>query len=311
MVEKPPADWRAARMRRTGARRTGTRRTGTKARRKQKGSQAKPRSTQTKATVFLGGGRITGALIAGLRLAGYDGRIVVHDHNPGKLRALRREYRIEAAGDLKSAVAQADVLIVAVRPLAVADLLNEVARSGIIRKPILAISLAAGIPIKKLRARLGRPVQWTRAMPSPVCRIGRGLTAVTFDRQVPKPSRERVREFFARVGPVLELPENGLDIFTATFSPSHGYHAMATLAKAAENAGFARGPALTSAAHALADSIFYWRQSGENLDALLSEASTPGGTAAATIRAMDDAGYARAVARGLRAGVARGRKNAR
>src|SRR5580693_2378060 len=189
MVEKPPADWRAARMRRTGARRTGTRRTGTKARRKQKGSQAKPRSTQTKATVFLGGGRITGALIAGLRLAGYDGRIVVHDHNPGKLRALRREYRIEAAGDLKSAVAQADVLIVAVRPLAVADLLNEVARSGIIRKSILAISLAAGIPIKKLRARLGRPVQWTRAMPSPVCRIGRGLTAVTFDRQVPKPSR--------------------------------------------------------------------------------------------------------------------------
>jgi len=108
---------------------------------------------QTKATVFLGGGRITGALIAGLRLAGHDGRIVVHDHNSGKLRALRREFRIEAA-DLKSAVAQADVLIVAVRPLAVADLLNEVARSGIIRKPILAISLAAGIPIKKLRARL-------------------------------------------------------------------------------------------------------------------------------------------------------------
>jgi pyrroline-5-carboxylate reductase len=265
---------------------------------------------QTKATVFLGGGRITGALIAGLRLAGYDGRIVVHDHNSGKLRALRREFRIEAA-DLKSAVAQADVLIVAVRPLAVADLLNEVARSGIIRKPILAISLAAGIPIKKLRARLGPPVHWTRAMPSPVCRIGRGLTAVTFDGRVPQHGRERVREFFARVGPVLELPENRFDIFTATFSPSHGYHAMATLAKAAEKAGLSRGPALTSAAHALADSIFYWRQSGENLDALLSEASTPGGTAAATIEAMDDAGYARAVARGLRAGVARGRNNAR
>jgi pyrroline-5-carboxylate reductase len=292
-------------------RRTRARRTGTKARPKQKRIEEKPRSTQPKATVFLGGGRITGALIAGLRLAGYDCRIVVHDHNPEKLLALRREFRIEAAGDLKSAVAQADILIVAVRPLAVADLLNEVARSGIIRKPILTISLAAGIPIKKLRARLGRPVQWTRAMPSPVCRIGRGLTAVTFDRQVPKHGRERVREFFARVGPVLDIPEDRFDIFTATFSPSHGYHALAALAKAAENAGLGRDSAVTAAAHALADGIVYWRQSGENLDVLLGEAATPGGTAAATMAAMDRAGYARAVARGLRAGVERGRKNAR
>jgi len=280
-------------------------------RRKQKRSDAKPRSTQTKATVFLGGGRITGALIAGLRLAGYDDRIVVHDRNPEKLRALRREFRIEAARDLKSAVAQADMLIVAVRPLSVAEMLDEVARSGVARKPILAVSLAAGVPIKKLLARLGPPVHWARAMPSPVCRIGRGLTAVAFDRQVPKDGRERVREFFASVGPVLEVPENRFDIFTATFSPSHGFHALAALANAAENAGFGGGLALTAAAHALADSIFYWRQSGENLDVLLDEAATPGGTAAATMAAMDGAGYARAVARGLRAGVERGRRNAR
>jgi pyrroline-5-carboxylate reductase len=278
-----------------------------KARRKQK----KVLRAQTTATVFLGGGRITGALIAGLRLAGYEGRIVVHDHNPEKLLALRREFRIEAARDLKSAVAQADILIIAVRPLAVADLLTEVERSGVIRKPILAVSLAAGIPIKKLRVRLGTPVQWARAMPSPVCRVGRGLTALTFDRQVAKRSRDQGREFFARVGPVVEIPEDRLDIFTATFSPSHGYHALAALAKAAEDAGLGRDSALNAAAHALADGIFYWRQSGEDLDVLLGEAATPGGTAAATMAAMDDAGYARAVARGLRAGVERGRRNAR
>jgi|HubBroStandDraft_1064217.scaffolds.fasta_scaffold25019_3 pyrroline-5-carboxylate reductase len=280
-------------------------------RRTQKRSQPTPQRAQTKATVFLGGGRITNALIAGLRWSGYGGRIIVHDRNPEKLRALRREFRIESAGDLKSAVAQADTLIVAVRPASVAEILDEVEHSGAIKKPVLAISLAAGIPIQKLRARLGPPVQWARAMPSPVCRIGRGLTAVAFDRQVTKRRRKQVRELFARVGPVREIPENRFDIFTATFSPSHGYHALAALAKAAENAGLSRGLALSSAAHALADSIFYWRQSGENLEVLLGEAATPGGTAAATMAAMDDAGYARAVARGLRAGVERGRKNAR
>ena len=276
-----------------------------------RGTRTKPWRTQTKATVFLGGGRITGALIAGLRLARYDGRIIVHDRNPGKLRALRRESGIEIAVDLKSAVTQADMLIVAVRPLSVADLLDEVARSGAVSNPILAVSLAAGIPIKKLRARLGPPVQWARAMPSPVCRIGRGLTAVAFDRQVPKRGRDRVRKFFAQVGPVMEISEDRFNIFTATFSPSHGYHALAALAKAAQSAGLGRGQALTAAAHALADSIFYWRQSGEDLDVLLEEAATPGGTAAATMAAMDDAGYARAVASGLKAGVERGRRNAR
>jgi pyrroline-5-carboxylate reductase len=286
------------------------RRTGTKARRKQS-SEAVPRSTQPKATVFLGGGRITSALIAGLRLAGYDGRIIVHDRNPEKLQTLRREFRIEAAGDLKSAVAQAEMLIVAVRPLSVAEMLDEIARSGAVSDPFLAVSLAAGLPIKKLRTGLGPPVHWARAMPSPVCRIGHGLTAVAFDRQVPKRGRDRVRKFFARVGPVLEISEDRFNIFTATFSPSHGYHALAALAKAAQSAGLGRYTALTAAAHAFADSIFYWRQSGEDLDVLLEEAATPGGTAAATMAAMDDAGYARAVASGLKAGVERGRRNAR
>jgi pyrroline-5-carboxylate reductase len=282
-----------------------------RAREEARSTRPKPRRDQTKATVFLGGGRITSALIAGLRLSGYNRRIVVHDRNPEKLRALRREFRVDVAEDLKSAVGQAEMLIVAVRPASVAALLEEIRSSGAISGPVLAVSLAAGIPIKNLRARLGAPVRWARAMPSPVCRIARGLTALAFDRQVPQGDRVRVREFFARVGPVLSVPESRFDIFTATFSPSHGYHALAVLANAAERAGLNPGEALTAAAHALADGILYWREGGEDLADLQLEAATPGGTAAATIAAMEKAGYARAVARGLQAGAEQGRRNVR
>ena len=45
-----------------------------------------------KATVFLGGGRITGALLAGLRLAGYGRPIVAHDRHSEKLQKLKRQY---------------------------------------------------------------------------------------------------------------------------------------------------------------------------------------------------------------------------
>jgi pyrroline-5-carboxylate reductase len=276
---------------------------------------------KAQATVFLGGGRITGALIAGLRLAGYSRPIVVHDRHAGKLRALRREFQVEVAQDLKSAVESAEMLIVAVRPGSVAELLEEIARCGAVGRihfdrPRIAISLVAGIPLKKLRAGLGdgavgAGVRWARAMPSPVCRIGHGLTAVTYERRVSLADRKRVRQFFELVGPVLEIPERRFDAFSVAYSPSHGYHALATLAQAAQDAGLDRKTALMAAAHAFVDAILYWRESGQTLVELLQESATPGGTAAATLEAMKKSGYEKAVAAGLRAGIRRARLNAR
>jgi len=264
----------------------------------------------TKATVFLGGGRITGALAAGLRLAGDEREIVVYDRHPEKVRALRRESRVITARDLGSAIARAEMMIVAVRPGSVREILAEVVACGAV-PPKLCISLAAGIPLRNLREWLGPPARWVRAMPSPVCRIGRGLTPLCFDRSVRKTERERVRRMFAQVGPVLELPERQLDAITAAHSPTHGYHAVATLARAAHDAGLDRETALTAAAHALGDGIAYWQQSGLSLEELLHEAATPGGIAAATMTAMDKSGYARSVASGVRAGIKQAQRNAR
>jgi pyrroline-5-carboxylate reductase len=261
-----------------------------------------------KATVSLGGGRIASALAAGLRLAGDERKVIAYDRHPEKLRALKRESRVEIARDLKAAIESADMLIVAVRPASVKQMLGEVVGSGA-KPPQLCISLAAGIPLKNLRKWLGS-VHWVRAMPSPVCRIGRGLTPVTFDRTVTKAERARVRQFFEQVGPVLEIPERQMDVITATHSPTYGYHALATLAKSAEKAGLGHAVALIAAAHALSDGIIYWRESRLKLADLLHEAATPGGIAAATIKAMDKSGYARAVERGLEAGIRRARRNA-
>ena len=202
------------------------------------------------------------------------------------------------------------MLVIAVRPASVMGILGEVAACGV-AAPKLCVSLAAGIPLQNLRAWLGPPVQWARAMPSPVCRIARGLTPVSFARSVAPAERARVRRFFAYVGPVLDLPERQLDAITAAHSPTHGYHALATLAKAAQSAGLDQVTALTAAAHALSDGISYWRASGQPLEELLREAATPGGIAAATMSAMDAAGYQRVVKAGIRAGVKQARRNAR
>jgi pyrroline-5-carboxylate reductase len=116
---------------------------------------------------------------------------------------------------------------------------------------------------------------------------------------------------FKLVGPVLELTESQLDAITAAHSPTHGYHALAALAQAAERAGLSRETALIAASHALGDGIDYWRLSGQSLETLLHEAATPGGIAAATMAAMDQAGYRRAVVKGIQAGIQQARKNAK
>jgi pyrroline-5-carboxylate reductase len=264
--------------------------------------------TRNRPILFVGGGRITSALCAGLRLGKYPREIVVHDRNPDKLRALRAESRVTIAHDLKEALPRADVLIVAVRPASVPGILQEIAGTG--TWPRLCVSLAAGIPLAALRRSLGNPAHWVRAMPSPVSRIARGLTAISFEPAVSTTERKRVRELFEMVGQVIEVPEPRFDAFTATYSSSHGYHALATLASAAQRTGLDRKTALTAAAHALADGIHYWRKSALTVDELLQEAVTPGGIAAASMAAMDKAGYRQAVHKGIQAGVTQARRNA-
>lgn len=262
-----------------------------------------------KATVFLGGGRITSALLAGLRLAGYGRPIVVHDRHAEKLQKLKREYGIAVEPDLHRAVESAHLLIIAVRPDSVRGLLNQIGTHKI-RRRLTAVSLAAGVPLSKLRAGLRSPVQWARAMPSPVCRTSRGLTALTLGRGISGAARAEVRNLFALVGEVLEIPENQFDAFTVTFSSSHGYHALATLIDAAEAIGLDSKSARVAAAHALADGIAAWRAGTLPLEDLLQEAATPGGTAAAVMSSLDGAGYGRIVSQGLRAGISQARKNA-
>ena len=58
-----------------------------------------------RATVFIGGGRITSALISGLRLSDYRAHILVHDRNLHKLQSLKKTYGVAVETDLAKAVA--------------------------------------------------------------------------------------------------------------------------------------------------------------------------------------------------------------
>ncbi len=252
--------------------------------------------------VFLGGGHITRALLAGLRDSGDHRFIAVHDRNADKLRRLQRDFGAVAEPDLRRAVCLADMLLVAVRPAGVHDLLAQIGR---VERPTVAVSLAAGLPLRQLRHTLGPQARWARAMPSPVCREGRGLTAITCDRAMTARERNLVRGLFARLGTAVVIPEREFDVFSTAYSPSQGYYAVNALATAARKLGLNAKVARLAAAHALADAIQEWRASGASLEVLMQEAATPGGIAATVMAAKDRDGYPKIMERSLRAGIER------
>jgi len=260
------------------------------------------------AAVFLGGGRITGALVAGLRHAGFRGRIVVCDRHAKKLRQLRTHYAVYSQPDLRRAVAQANLLLIAVRPPDVLPLLSTIAAMGRLPRRAVAVSLAAGVPLRALRRALGPGVEWARAMPSPACRNAHGLTALAFDRGAGQPSRRRVRDFFERVGAVVQIPEREFDAFTVAYSTSQGLHALATRIRAARGIGLSARTASVAVAHALVEGARAPGEGDASLEELLAEAATPGGVAAAVLETLRAGAYDRLVERSFRAGLALARK---
>ena len=224
--------------------------------------------------VFLGGGRITSAMLAGLRLAKTRHRLVVHDRNPGKLRDLEKRYRVAVEPDLNRAVKQAEVLIVAVRPSSVREVLRATGNPiGDMDRPLLAVSLAAGVPLRVLSQLVGPPVGWTRAMPSPLCRSGRGLTAVTFPRTLTRADRKCVHDLFASFGRVVEIPESKFDAFTVTlFMQPWLSRTRDSGSNCAKRQVLIEIRRCSRSAHALADGILAWRDGKDSLESLLEEA---------------------------------------
>ena len=259
------------------------------------------------ATVFLGGGRITSALIAGLRLAGYDRPLVVHDRNPHKLRDLKRRYGVEC------------------RPGSTRPWLRQTGSSSLCGPILFARCWVNCRTFHSHRSALAlRPGSHShRSNVWPLPCVGRGrcqarCAAVATDslasfsnRHFHSDNGERSNSSSARPGTVVEVPENQFDVFTVTYSSSHGYHALAALARAAQDLGLDRNIAMTAAAHALADGIQYFRDSKSSLPELLQEATTPGGIAGTVMATMESGGYGKTVKRGLQAGLARARKNSR
>jgi len=157
---------------------------------------------------FIGAGKMAEALISRL---GSPRNITASDIDKRRLSYLRAKYKIKIARNNREAFRAGKVVVLAVKPQQMAEVLKELGDGD--RTTRVIISIAAGIPLKYLEKKLpGASI--IRAMPNNPCLVGAGMTALAKGKRASSKQYAAVDKIFKSVGEVIRVPEKWMDAVT-------------------------------------------------------------------------------------------------
>ncbi|MDX8403654.1 MAG: prephenate dehydrogenase/arogenate dehydrogenase family protein, partial [Mariprofundaceae bacterium] len=130
---------------------------------------------------FIGGGNMAEALIAGLIRSGHPAdHLTVTDIRKDRLNSLNQEYGVLTDSDNIKAVNTADVVVLAVKPQQMQEVLSGLGNH--LKLAATLISIAAGVGVKAIRGHLGRDdSSVVRVMPNTPALVGAGMSVLFTD----------------------------------------------------------------------------------------------------------------------------------
>jgi pyrroline-5-carboxylate reductase len=246
-----------------------------------------PLSSRTIATV--GSGVMAEAMIAGL----LRGRLVepsqvVASHPRAERRAaLESTHGIRVVASNVDAVAEADVVILAVKPQSLAKVGREIGPH--LRAGQLVLSVVAGPTTTALTAVLGHD-QVVRAMPNTPARIGNGMTVWYATPATTEEQRLQAKTLLGALGAELEVEEERWVAMATAVSgtgPAYVFLVMEALIDAAVHLGFPRHIAHDIVIETLEGSTRFAKQSGDHPAVLRNMVTSPAGTSAAALHELE------------------------
>ena len=262
---------------------------------------------------FIGAGNMADALVRGLLGRGVvtpDRCIVTNRSNDVRLARFAREWAVATTRDKSGLLRAADVVVLAVKPADVPDVLREIGSDVEARH--LVVSVAAGVPLETLEAALDTAAV-VRVMPNTSTAVGASATAICAGRRAGEAHLGVVRALFEAVGRVVVVPERFFDAVTAVSGsgPAYVYLLAEAMVEAAEREGLRRDVALELVSQTVLGAGKMLVETGDDPAALRARVTSPGGTTMAGVEELVEGGFlatvARAVARATRrAGELRG-----
>jgi pyrroline-5-carboxylate reductase len=250
--------------------------------------------------LIVGGGRMGEALAGGLLRAGWDGIGIVE-----QLDDRRAELTELLPGvDVLAAVVPADGAVVAVKP-------NDVAAAcAALAGTARVLSIAAGVPIAALEAALGSGTAVVRAMPNTPALVGAGAAAIAAGTAAGEDDLDWAASILGAVGEVVRVPESRLDAVTGLSGsgPAYVFLVAEALIEAGVLAGLPRDVSVALTTQTLLGSARLLAESGATPEALRAQVTSPGGTTAAGLRALESSGVRAAFLDAVIAATARSRE---
>jgi pyrroline-5-carboxylate reductase len=237
---------------------------------------------------FIGAGNMARALARG-----WGDPVLCTDSGSGRARRLAEELGGEAVESNRELAERADLVILAHKPAQLTEVAWEAAEAA---KAV--VSLLARTPQADVRAAYpGVPV--FRIEPNTAAQLRRGVLAFAEpDAQTDDALREQVRDLFARVGTVVDVPERLMTIAGACSGVGPAYWALLVEAQvdAAVKAGMPAPMAATLVTETMAGAAALIREHGGDTLAVRREVASPGGTTARGLAALERGGVRAAFA---------------
>jgi pyrroline-5-carboxylate reductase len=248
----------------------------------------------------LGGGNMANALIACWVAGGYPAdKIEVHDHNFSKLERLQKLYGVTPRYLLGKWLRSAEVVLLAVKPQQLADLLEDV-KDDI--RDASVLSIAAGVRIDDLK-RLVTAKAYCRAMPNTPVRIAQGVTGI----YAPKDSAEFagwVKELLTPCGSVVVCSEESqMDAVTALSGsgPAYVFRFLEAMEESAAAYGFSGEDARNIVLQTVFGAASLARTESAPFAELRERVTSKGGTTYAALTKMEEGHFAQTLQEGIKA----------
>lgn len=275
-----------------------------------------PEIIELPAIAFLGAGSMAGAIVGGL-LAPHvkvSGGIRVTNRSRQKAREWSEKEGVTAwaqESDARAnlaAIEGAGIVVVAVKPLMVVDLLREI--SGSLEPGTIVVSVAAGVKTSTMEAELPDSVSVVRTMPNTPALVGRAVTGIAAGARASDDDLKLVERLFSTVGSTLVLDEDQIDaVSTISGSgPAYVYYFIEQLESSAHALGFSAADAALMVRETFAGAIELLDESGEEPSELRRRVTSPKGTTERAIAVFDEADIEAIFRAATQAALARARE---
>ena len=246
------------------------------------------------------------AIISGVKDAGLDASIIVGEPFEARRESLKSDLGVEVTASNREAIAGADIVLLSVKPQQLEAVAEEL--DGALNADQTVLSIMAGVKIHSIGLKLNH-TKLIRVMPNTPAQIRKGISAWTASDDVEQATLDFVASMLSAIGDELKFSdEKHIDIATALSGSGPGY--VFVFIEALTDAGVELGLPVHVARHLASQTVLgsaaLQRESGKHPAELRNMVTSPGGTTAAGLAALEMGGFRANVADAVRAAFERG-----